>query len=25
AWAERDGAVRIGLGSCSGTVLPVRA
>jgi fumarylacetoacetase len=25
AWAEADGAVRIGLGSCSGTVLPVRA
>jgi fumarylacetoacetase len=24
AWADADGAVRIGLGSCSGTVLPVR-
>ena len=25
AWAERDGFVRIGLGECSGTVLPARA
>jgi fumarylacetoacetase len=24
-WCERPGAARIGLGACSGTVLPVRA